>query len=105
MHGDQHWRIGDTRWKSIIVEKNNGWVLNSGLPESSSLEDHINALLERVASGSDRIRSLSEVAEVELSCVVYGEHMPALNFAPRVVHRIAQLGASLDIDLYISDDE
>jgi hypothetical protein len=33
--------------------------------------------------------------------VIYSQREPALNFDPRVVSRIAELGASLDIDLYV----
>lgn len=100
---DRSWRIGDKRGKTIIVEKVNGWVLDSALPKSASLETHIEKILERVTRQSDKIRRLSKQECVELSCVIYAASPPALNFDKKVVRQIAQLGANLDVDLYIGD--
>jgi len=52
---------------------------------------------------ADRIRALSENETVELSCVVYASTPPSLNFDKSVIQQVYQLGASLDIDLYITD--
>jgi len=45
---DHSWRIGEKRGKTIIVEKTNGWVLNSKMPQNASLEAHIQELLGRL---------------------------------------------------------
>jgi len=97
---DARWCIGDTRPHTTIREKDNGWVLGSGLPKDVALEEHIDALLHVLNSRADSIRSLSAVAKVEFSCVIYAEATPALNFDASVINRIARLGAALDIDLY-----
>ena len=102
---DKSWRIGDKRGKTIIEQKNNGWILESGLAESAPLDMHIEALLQRITPYADRIRSLSSQDTVELSCVVYAAAPPALNFSSCVIGQIGELGASLDIDLYILPDE
>src|SRR5438552_16187438 len=102
---DRSWRIGDKRGKTIIVERTNGWVLNSGLAKSASLEAHIEELLERLIAHADKIRTLSEQESVELSCVVYAASPPALNFNKSVIRQLGQLGVSLDVDLYLSGGE
>lgn len=45
---DRYWRIGEKRVHTIMDEKNHGWVLNSGLSKSDSLDEHVKHLLERV---------------------------------------------------------
>lgn len=102
---DRSWRIGDKRGKTIILETTNGWVLNSSLPKSASLEAHIEELMERLTAHADKIRTLSEHESVEFSCVVYAASPPALNFNKSVVRQLGQLGVSLDIDLYLTGGE
>ena len=65
---DHSWRIGEKRGKTILVEKTNGWVLNSKMPKNAPLEAHIEELLGRLVVHADRIRALSEHETVELSC-------------------------------------
>ena len=100
---DKSWRIGDKRGKTIIVEKNNGWVLNSSLPKSASLEAHVENLLERLSPCAAKIQMFAEHDDVEFSCVIYAATPPALNFSKVVVQNISLLGASLDVDLYLND--
>lgn len=97
---DRSWCKGELREHTRIEEPDNGWVLGSGLPVSATLEEHLESLLSVLARHADSIRSLSVACCVELSCVVYSQRPPALYFDPLVVKRIANLGASLDIDLY-----
>lgn len=97
---DRSWLAGDKRGKTAILEKCNGWVLNSSLSKKSSLVEHIENILEQVSPAAGKIHALSERAEVELSCVVYSFSPPALNFDKATIERLNSLGASLDIDLY-----
>ncbi len=98
---DNSWRLGDKRKKTIIEEKENGWVLDSGLSRSASLENHIDVLLKRLSPHAVTIRLLSQKSKVELSCVCYAATPPALNFSSGIIKRLDELGASLDIDLYL----
>jgi hypothetical protein len=102
---DKSWRIGDKRGKTIIVEKNNGWVLNSSLPKSASLEAHIQDLLERLSPYAEKIQMFAKLDHVEFSCVVYAVNVPALNFSNAVIQNISLLGASFDIDLYLIEGD
>jgi hypothetical protein len=98
---DHSWRIAEKRGKTILVEKANGWVLNSKMPKNAPLEAHIEELLGRLLVHADRIRALSEQETVEFSCVVYASAPPSLNFNKSVIQRVCQLGASLDVDLFL----
>jgi hypothetical protein len=98
---DHSWRIGEKRGKTSIIEKTNGWILNSKMPKNAPLEAHIEELLGRLIVRADRIRALSEQETVEFSCVIYASAPPSLNFNKSVIQRVCQLGASLDVDLFL----
>ena len=98
---DRCWRIGDLRLKTTIRERVNGWILNSGLEKTVVLEEQIRALLDRLEPVKKKIRSALAEDAVELSCAIYAEFAPALNFESQVITDISSLGASLDIDLYL----
>ena len=98
---DHSWRIGEKRGKTILVEKTNGWVLNSKMAKNAPLEAHIEELLRRLVVHADRSRALSEQETVEFSCVIYASAPPSLNFNKSVIQRVCQLGASLDMDLFL----
>jgi hypothetical protein len=103
MSPSKSWHAGDRRGPTIIKEKCNGWVLESDLPPGAPLEAHVESLLARLAPLSDRIESLAEGNIVEFSCVAYAKEAPALNFQKSLLRQIVNLGASLDIDLYLGD--
>lgn len=98
---DKSWHAGDTRKPTTIVEKDNGWILNSGLSEAASLDEHMESLLGMIEPAKEVIRSFSATDSVELSIVIYAPSPPALNFPYSIINRAAELGASIDIDLYI----
>lgn len=98
---ERSWHIGDQRPKTRIMEKENGWLLSSGLEESASLEEHLAALLEKLQPISGRIASVASIANIELSCAIYSETQPALSFGSDVIREVANLRASLDVDIYV----
>lgn len=101
VHCDRSWKIGDLRAKTTIIEKDNGWILNSGLEEEDSLDEHIKALLEKIAHLSSKIQALSSDSYIEISCAIYASEPPPLHFEKDTIRQFNQIGASLDIDLYI----
>jgi hypothetical protein len=98
---ERGWRIGENRPNTIIKEKMNGWILNSGLEGAQPLDDQIKSLLKRVEPLRSRMKERLGGDLIELSCVIYADSPPALNFESEVIGSIAALGASLDIDLYV----
>jgi hypothetical protein len=99
---DKEWRAGDTRKHTTIVESANGWVLHSSLPRTADMDAHIDLLLQVLEPVKESIRRLSATETVELSIVIYSPSPPALRFDASIVARIAELGAGLDVDLYIT---
>ena len=93
---DNSWHIGDVRKHTTIIEKNNGWILHSGLPKNASMKEHIEALWRKLKSAIVPIRHLSMTDTVELSCVIYSSSIPALFFDNPIINRLAELGAGLD---------
>jgi hypothetical protein len=75
------------------------------MPEAADLGDHINVLLALLESRAEAIKAMSATCIVEISCVIYANAAPALNFDKSVVDKLARLGASLDIDLYILEKD
>jgi hypothetical protein len=99
---DKCWRSGDARKHTTIIEKNNGWILHSGLPKTAGLDAHIKGLLDILEPAKKTIRDLSMTETVELSVVVYSSALPALSFGCEIISRLAEFGASMDIDLYVT---
>ena len=99
---DKWWRAGDTRVHTTIVEKDNGWVRHSGLPRTADLYAHIKSLLDTLEQVKETIRGLSATETVELSIVIYSPSVPALSFNTSAIARMAEFGAGLDIDLYVT---
>ena len=98
---DRGWKIGEKRLQTVIEEKTNGWILNSGLDKASPLEQQITALMTRIGTAGIKEKLAEE--KIEVSCVVYTESVPSLNFSAETIAQIQRLGASLDIDLYLPD--
>ena len=102
---DQWWRDGDVRKHTIIIEKNNGWILHSGLPRTVDLDTHVKALLDTLEPVKEAVRGLSITEVVELSVVIYSPSslsFPAISFDAATICRMTELGAGLDIDLYVT---
>ena len=97
---DRAWRVGDKRGKSIIVEKTNGWLMESMLPKNTPLEAQMEGLLHRLRPFASKIKALADTCTIEFSCVIYCQYHPALYFEGGMIAAIASLGAALDIDLY-----
>lgn len=100
---EKSWRPGDFRHNTLIKEETHGWIITSGLPESIALQHHLDAVLARLGPHAREVEGLSHDGEttVELSCAIYSEGAPELNFSRAVIRQLNELGASLDIDLYI----
>lgn len=98
---DRTWKIGDLRPKTIIKEKQNGWLIQSLLSKEESLESHVENLLNRLRPFASKLLELSTKVEIQFSCVAYDVSPPALFFKKDIIAQISALGASLDIDLYI----
>jgi len=100
---DKGWNKGDLRTHTIIRQQKNAWIIRSTLPRSASLESHVKDLITRIAPLKDKIKQVSDQACVEFSCVIHSKERPALNFDQEMIKVLSELGACLDIDLYIHE--
>ena len=98
---DESWKIGDARGPFGAVEKMHGFVLESKIRMQDSLDDHIKAMLKRVAPHAQKIGALANEAKIELSCQIHRKIAPALKFERDDLRWLGVMGARLDIDIYI----
>lgn len=89
---------------ALIKHRENGWAFDSKLPKSATIERHAENILAALAPAWEKITSLSKIYYVELSCAVYsfGGDRPELGFEKQIIKQLAEIGARIDIDLYIS---
>jgi hypothetical protein len=98
---DRAWCVGDLRPHTKIAERTNGWVIELSSTGRSSLQTRARELLQRVLPYAANIKSLAATSLIEFSCVVYTPQVPPLYLEKDIIDGVAQLGAALDIDLYI----
>jgi hypothetical protein len=99
---DEGWLRGGFKPRTKMIARKHGWLLESGLPTSAPIEDHISSLLARLSPFAGKIKLISDEADVSFSCVIYTNTRQGLCFNSSTVNAIYELGASLEIDLYIS---
>lgn len=94
-------RIGDPIGSSIRKYESNAWIASTGYMKSLSLADCIAPLWARLEPFWDKLRSAVPAGvEIQLSITAYvSNEMPELNLGSDVIRRLAQLKASLDIDI------
>lgn len=81
----------------------------SGLGKERELSEHVRALLDTFHPLADRIRALREQhglsAMIDASVESYGGDTPPFVLEADLVSRMADLGASFWIDLYLFDED
>ena len=98
----QVWRDGETVTpQATNVHHENGWMLRSPVdPQRASAEEAVNALLAQFPS-LKAFAALPAAADIQLTCTIYGhDERPGLWLSKDVIARLAQIGASLDVDVY-----
>jgi hypothetical protein len=100
------WSVGSKRGQTSIIEQNNGWQLDSTLPPTCSIAEHLVFLLKKTKVLAERIAKLSDTGdvEVEVLCSVYARTEPSLYLHKDIVVDIAKLHAHLDFDVVIVDE-
>lgn len=82
------------------------WSIASGVSESRPIEEHIDALLEKIHPHASELRNISTIARCRLSAgLEYTELNPEITFRPDILRKIADLGVELWLDIYnLSED-
>ncbi|MEQ1906935.1 MAG: DUF4279 domain-containing protein [Pirellulaceae bacterium] len=98
---DRHWMAGERRGPTAIIERTNGAILNVMSSENLDIDVQLVQLFDRLRPHQARIRNLSDTCDIEISCVIYSSSRPALHFSRDIIQSVSELGAGLDIDLYV----
>ena len=101
---DETWKIGDPRGHFGNIEKQHGFVLDSKTPITESLDDHVKAMLKRLAPYAQKIGALAGEAVIEFGCIVHRKVAPALRFDRDDLRWLGVMGARLDVDIFIISD-
>lgn len=102
---DHVWSKGDVRKGTKLSEVENGWELKSSTNSEAQLQQQVTRLLDKIMPAANTLKELSGTWIVQISCVVYAETPPPLNFSAELISRMAAVNAALDIDLYINPVE
>lgn len=102
---DQSWRIGAVRGSFGSVEKQHGFVLDSNLGLSETVEAHIKAMLKRLAPCASKVSALGTDLTIEFSLIIHRKKAPLIHFDREDLRAIAVMGAVLDIDMFVITDQ
>lgn len=96
------WNRGDLVGKSALRRKAAGWTLASGLAPNARPDEHLDALLSRLPASLAALSKCGDRCHTEFSMAVrVFSSAPPLSFSPTALQRVAQLRATLDIDLIL----
>jgi hypothetical protein len=101
-------RCGERIGKSALRYKFDLWSISTDKRDSLALEEQVREILARVGTSANSIRMVRDELSiyVELACAVYVQgQAPSMTLSPETVAQLAELGAGVDIDLYVIDDD
>jgi hypothetical protein len=109
VHPTKAWRKGEPLGVGRRPSHIASWEFKSNLPLSSPLRDHLDYVLSVISPKRDIVRLLCTelTAESYIEAVIYSYNgdRPEIVLDADVVLKIADLGASFGVDLYILDDD
>lgn len=99
---DKSYLKNELRGKTLIREKENGWIIYSRISRDLPINNHIEDILERISLVIDKINDIANKpdTEVELGCIIHSTEEPPVYFTKEQISIIGKIGASIDIDLY-----
>jgi hypothetical protein len=103
---DESWAIGDRRKNTVILEKENGYVVNSLLDRKAPMADHIANIRARISGTEFEFRKVASEAgcSVQISCAIYSKGAPSIYLEKILIGWMNEVGASLDIDIYTDSE-
>ncbi len=100
---DQTWKTGDPRGRFGNVEKKNGFIMESKLMFSASIDDHVKGMLKRLVPFAQKIGALTGECSIEFVCTVHRKVAPMLRFERDDLRWLGVMGARLDADIFVVD--
>ena len=81
--------------------RNSMWMIESDLPESTEIEDHIRSLCDKIQSRSQALDTLRSNCTIDIFCGYFSESGQAgFTLSNEVIGRVAALGFDLIFDVY-----
>jgi len=98
---DYTWRQGDAAGQSLIKQSQDGCRILSTLPTSCSLSEHIEDILRRISPDlKNLLISAERSVKLAASVNIFGYDRPPFQVGVASVKKLAELGASIDVDIY-----
>lgn len=101
---DETWKVGDKRGPFAVVEKVHGFVLDSKALFNATLDDHVKAMLKRLAPSAQKIGAIAPQCEIEFSCILHRKKSPPLRFQRDDLRWLGVMGARLDVDIFLIEE-
>ncbi|MEA5470216.1 DUF4279 domain-containing protein [Spirulina sp. 06S082] len=103
------WKKGDLIYPNASVShKQNGWTIKSELDNSIELSKHIEVVLNKIEDNWQSFVKICCKYYAELECTIYiydEDNRPTISFDKKLVKKLAQLNAEIDVDLYILSED
>lgn len=101
------WLAGDLIGPTVRAFESNGWQLDSQLTDETDPEVHLRELLRRIPDQTvQHLRKATTEWNLQFSIVVeMQDETPPFNLGVDTLQLVASLGASVDVDLYVTGDD
>ena len=101
MEPTRSWRKGDTNPHTNLEREHSRWTVDSRLHEQSSLEAHVDDVLEQLRPSAEAIRSERDRTDGGLQLVGYFHtDYPGFGLSDRVTAELADMKLGFDCDFY-----
>lgn len=106
LHADSSQIMGEINRLGTKTYPQHAWMLRSrhelnGEAVAEQMEIHVSQFLNRLTVASPAIKGLSSEHLVELGIYVLAREVPPLGLSSKQVAAIAELGASVDVDVVL----
>ncbi len=99
------WLAGERIGRSTRLEKSNGWCLETGTDDSDP-EVHLKWLFSHLPPSLGSLLAVASHWTAQVSLVVeMADQTPSFNLSQETIRKLNALGARLDVDMYIVEDD
>jgi len=96
---DESWKIGDRTGTFGAILKDHGYALDAVALYTLKLDDHMRAMIKRIAPVAQKVGEISGEAKVEMVCTLFCRTAPPIAFTRDDIRWLAAIGASLDVEV------
>ncbi len=100
------WNAGEPSPRNGKPRRSMLWQLASGLDDTRSMREHIDALFDVLGTRANELRTLWLDYDLTLQCVGhYPSWTHGIHFDRDVVRKAANLGLAIDLDCYVVEED